>query len=146
MRKLRRGDLDLDVFEIVRTGRSIVHGLPSERFRASGGASERARQETLELVVETDLLDFLLEPLDGGVTEAEPLSEGFVPELHGWNRPSATPDPDTNDDESVGRPEEAEDEIPLTRIMLHPGRELTDGTPLPDSSPTTTRLCLPSAV
>ncbi|WP_049913705.1 SLC13 family permease [Haloferax prahovense] len=121
VRELRRGDLDLDVFEIVRNGRSIVRGLPSERIHAGDILSVRASQETLEQVIGDDHLDFLPELLDAAEDGHEPLPDGAVPEHHAWSRPSATPDPNTNDDESTEKPSEAEDEISLTEIVLLPG-------------------------
>ncbi|MDG5775127.1 SLC13 family permease [Haloarculaceae archaeon H-GB1-1] len=121
VREVRRGDLDLDVFEIVRNGRSIVRGLSSERIRAGDVLSVRASQETLEQVIGDEHLDFLPELLDAAADGDEPLPDGFVPEDHAWNRPSATPNPATNDDESTENAEEAEDEVSLTEIVLLPG-------------------------
>ena len=121
VREVRRGDLDLDVFEIVRNGRSIVRGLSSERIRAGDVLSVRASQETLEQVIGDEHLDFLPELLDTAADGDEPLPEGFVPEHHAWNRLSATPNPATNDDESTENAEEAEDEVSLTEIVLLPG-------------------------
>lgn len=121
VREVRRGDLDMDVFQIVRNGRSIVRGLPTERIRAGDVLSVRASQETLEQVIGDEHLDFLPELLDAATDGDEPLPEEFVPEHHAWNRPSATPDPATNDDESTENAEEAEDEVSLTEIVLLPG-------------------------
>ncbi|RMB08369.1 SLC13 family permease [Haloplanus aerogenes] len=121
VREVRRGDLDLDVFEIVRNGRSIVRGLSSERIRAGDVLSVRASQETLEQVIGDEHLDFLPELLDAVADGDEPLPEGFVPEHHAWNRPSATPNPATNDDEGTEKAEEARDEVSLTEIVLLPG-------------------------
>ena len=121
VREVRHGDLDLDVFEIVRNGRSIVRGLSSERIRAGDVLSVRASQETLEQVIGDEHLDFLPELLDAAADGDEPLPEGFVPEHHAWNRPSATPNPAPNDDESTEKAEEVEDEVSLTEIVLLPG-------------------------
>nr|WP_256290909.1 SLC13 family permease [Halobellus inordinatus] len=121
VREVRHGDLDLDVFQIVRNGRSIVRGLPTERIRAGDVLSVRASQETLEQVIGDEHLDFLPELLDAVAGGDEPLPEGFVPEDHAWNRPSVTPNPATNDGESTENVEEAEAEVSLTEIVLLPG-------------------------
>jgi di/tricarboxylate transporter len=121
VREVRRGDLDLDVFQIVRNGRGIVRGLSTERIRAGDVLSVRASQETLEQVIGDENLDFLPELLDAAEDGDEPLPEGFVPEHHAWSRPSATPDPDANDDESTEKADEAGDEISLSEIVLLPG-------------------------
>ncbi|WP_255246160.1 SLC13 family permease [Halolamina sp. CBA1230] len=90
--EVRRDDLDLDVFQIVRDGRTIVRGLSTERIRAGDILSVRANQETLEQVLEDEHLVLLPELLEAAADEDEPLPEGFVPEHHAWNRSLATLD------------------------------------------------------
>ncbi|OTF01718.1 cation transporter [Halorubrum sp. SD683] len=90
--EVRRDDLDLDVFQIVRDGRTIVRGLSTERIRAGDILSVRASQETLEQVLEDEHLVLLPELLEAAADEDEPLPEGFVPEHHAWNRSLATLD------------------------------------------------------
>ncbi|WP_193571756.1 SLC13 family permease [Haloarcula sp. JP-L23] len=130
VRELRRGDLDLDVFQIVRNGRSIVRGLPSERIRAGDILSVRASQETLEQVIGDDHLDLLPELLDAADDGHESLPEGFVPEHHAWNQPPAAADAnptadenDENEDEGDGNAEadDANVETSLTEVVLLPG-------------------------
>jgi di/tricarboxylate transporter len=126
VRAVRRGDLDLDVFEIVRDGRSIVRGLSGERIRAGDVRSVRASQETLEQVIGDEHLDFLPELLDTAADGDEPLPEGFSPALHAWNRPSATPNPATNDDESTGTMEKP--------TSTHTGERTSDESTTPSQS------------
>ena len=77
VRELQRGDLDLDVFQIVRNGRPIVRGLPSERISAGDVLSVRASQETLEQVIEDEHLVLLPELRDAAADDDEPFPEGF---------------------------------------------------------------------
>ncbi|MFC7256181.1 SLC13 family permease [Haloplanus litoreus] len=121
VREVRRGELDLDVFQIVRDGRSIVRGLSSERIRAGDVLSVRASQETLEQVIGDEHLDFLPELLDTAADGDELLPEGFLPEDHAWNQPCETSDPDTNGDEGTEKASDVGDEISLTEIVLLPG-------------------------
>ncbi|WP_425604211.1 SLC13 family permease [Halobellus salinisoli] len=129
VRELRRGDLDLDVFQIVRNGRSIVRGLPSERIRAGDVLSVRASQETLEQVIENEHLVLLPELRDAAADEDEPLPEGFAPEHHAWNQPPAvagvSPTADENDEEAEGdgngKADDTEVETSLTEVVLLPG-------------------------
>ncbi|WP_418771361.1 SLC13 family permease [Halorientalis halophila] len=130
VRDVRRGDLDLDVFQIVRNDRVIVRGLPSERIRAGDVLSVRASQETLEQVIEDDHLVLLPELLDAGADEDEPLPQGFDPERHEWNPPAASPEtnPDDEDGENDDEGEDdeeahaAEAETSLTEVVLLPGQ------------------------
>ncbi len=121
VREVRRGDLDLDVFQIMRNGRSIVRGLSSERIRAGDVLSVRASQETLEQVIGDEHLDFLPELLDAAADGDELLPEGFVAEDHAWNRPPSTPNSATNDAEGPETAAESKDEVSLTEIVLLPG-------------------------
>ncbi|WP_418766782.1 SLC13 family permease [Natronomonas amylolytica] len=123
IRELRRDDLDLDVFQIVRNGRILVRGLPSERIRAGDVLSVRASQETLEQVIEDDHLELLPELLDAAEEGDEQLPAGFEPEDHAWNPPSATADTNTEDDEDEKDEEakESETETSLTEVVLLPG-------------------------
>jgi di/tricarboxylate transporter len=129
VRELRSGDLDLDVFQIVRNGRTIVRGLPSERIRAGDVLSVRASQETLEQVIEDEHLELLPELLDAVASGDESLPAGFVPEQHAWNPPSTTPDTDAGDDGDDGNDEDEEDaetegsgaETSLAEVVLLPG-------------------------
>ncbi|WP_178916768.1 SLC13 family permease [Natronomonas gomsonensis] len=129
VRELRRGDLDLDVFQIVRNGRSIVSGLPSERIRAGDVLSVRASQETLEQVIEDEHLVLLPELRDAAADEDESLPEGFVPTHHAWNQPSAAADDtgaaaDTAEEDGADGEEEADDTeaaTSLTEIVLLSG-------------------------
>jgi len=123
--EVRRDDLDLDVFQIVRNGRTIVRGLPNERIRAGDVLSVRASQETLEQVIEDEHLVLLPELLDSAADEDEPLPEGFAPEHHAWNQPPASPDANAavGEDEEAETEEETESEIEtsLTEVVLLPG-------------------------
>jgi len=128
VRELVRGDLDLDVFQIVRDGRSIVRGLPSERISAGDVLSVRASQETLEQVLEDEHLVLLPELRDAAADEDEPLPEGFLPAHHAWNQSSETadtaPTADETDDEEDEGEEDADDtktETSLTEVVLLPG-------------------------
>ncbi|WP_415383227.1 SLC13 family permease [Halosimplex sp. TS25] len=123
IRELQRGDLDLDVFQVVRDGRSIVRGLPSERIRAGDVLSVRANQETLEQVIEDEHLELLPELLDAAREGDKSLPEGFVPEHHTWNPPSAPTTTDTEDDEGEEGEDGAESEADtsLTEVVLLPG-------------------------
>ncbi len=130
VRSLRRGDLDLDVFQIVRRGHTIVRGLPSERIRAGDVLSVRASQETLAQVIEDDHL-VLLPELEDAADADEPLPEGFEPTDHAWNQPpptaDATPTPDepgdgTDGNESAGTDDdETEAATSLAEVVLLPG-------------------------
>ncbi|EMA70766.1 putative transport protein [Halorubrum aidingense JCM 13560] len=131
VRELGRDDLDLDVFQIVRNGRTIVHGLPNERIGAGDILSVRASQETLEQVLEDEHLVLLPELRDAAADEDEPLPEGFLPAHHAWDRPpetgdaSATADETDDDgDEDDEDDEDADDataETSLTEVVLLPG-------------------------
>jgi di/tricarboxylate transporter len=128
VRELRRGDLDLDVFQIVRDGRTIVRGLPNERIGAGDVLSVRASQETLEQVIENEHLVLLPELRDAAADEDEPLPEGFVPERHAWNRPlpaaDANPAADESEEDGEGGNAEGSDtdvETSLTEVVLLPG-------------------------
>ncbi|QLG28950.1 SLC13 family permease [Halorarum halophilum] len=129
VRELRRGGLDLDVFQIVRNGRSIVRGLPSERIRAGDVLSVRASQETLEQVIEDEHLVLLPELLDAAADEDEPFPDGFVPAHHAWNQPpataDATPSADENEEKDGGDgnadADDAKAETSLTEVVLLPG-------------------------
>ncbi|SEG49337.1 Di-and tricarboxylate transporter [Halobellus limi] len=85
VREVRGGDLDLDVFQIVREGRTVVRGLPSERIRAGDILSVRASQETLEQIIEDDSLQLLPELVDAAGEYSEQLPEGFSPTRHAWH-------------------------------------------------------------
>ncbi|MFW5917118.1 MAG: SLC13 family permease [Halorubrum sp.] len=131
VRALRRDDLDLDVFQIVRNGRSIVRSLPSERIRAGDVLSVRASQETLEQVLEDEHLVFLPELRAAVAAGDESLPEGFEPEYHAWNKPLAAADSPSAADETEAKREEEDDrdedadtdvaEASLSEVVLLPG-------------------------
>ncbi|MFW5939140.1 MAG: SLC13 family permease [Halolamina sp.] len=111
VREVRNGELDLDVFQIARNGRTIVHHLQRERIRAGDVLSVRASQETLEQVIEDQHLVLLPELLKAEADEDTPVPEGFEGVSHAWSprapRDSTTEDASA-DDEAVGK---AEDEV-----------------------------------
>jgi len=131
VREVRRDELDLDVFQIVRNGRRIVRGLATERIRAGDVLSVRASQETLEQVLEDEHLALLPELVEAAADEDEPFPKGFVPEHHAWNRSLGIPDedieglPDIDDGTAAegadAEPEETEPETELSEIVLLPG-------------------------
>lgn len=129
VRELHRGDLDLDVFQIVRNDRTIVRGLPSERIHAGDVLSVRANQETLEQVLKDDHLVLLPELREATADGDEPLPEGFVPEHHTWNRLSpgvdATRTADAPEEGDAGdgnaQTDDAREETSLQEVVLLPG-------------------------
>lgn len=132
VRELRGTDLDLDVFQLVRNGRTIVRGLQRERIRAGDVLSVRTDQETLMQVIEDEDLKLLPEVLEAAESGDEPLPTGFTPERHAWNRPVPNPSSDEGNPEDAEEGEETAEEAPddettLTEIVLLPrpwaGRE-----------------------
>ncbi|WP_144798265.1 SLC13 family permease [Halorubrum depositum] len=127
VRALRRRDLDLDVFQIVRNGRTIVRGLPSERIRAGDVLSVRADQETLEQVIEDEHLALLPELRDAAVDEGTSLPEEVVSARHAWNRSPASDaapaadETEGKDDEAGDEADDDETETSLTEVVLLPG-------------------------
>ncbi|MFD1599853.1 SLC13 family permease [Halobellus rarus] len=138
IRELRYGELDLDVFQIVRNGRTIVRGLSSERIRAGDILSVRASQEALEQVIEDEHLELLPELVDAVEGGEESIPGGYAPERHAWNRPAATRTPDTDgesgeeprdgeggeeprDGEGGEEPKDTGEETSLSEVVLLPG-------------------------
>jgi di/tricarboxylate transporter len=78
VRDIRDNDLDLDVFQLVRDGRTVVRGLSSERIQAGDILSVRADQNALKQVIEDENLALLPEVIDAGEDETasdEPVSD-----------------------------------------------------------------------
>ncbi|MFW6153204.1 MAG: SLC13 family permease, partial [Halobacteriota archaeon] len=120
VRDVRRGDLELGVFQIVRDGRTILRGLPSERIRAGDVLSVRADQETLEQVIEDEHLEFLPEVLEAAERDDEPLPEGVAPERHGWSPRAANPSADERDSEAEEGDERPDEEITRAEVVVLP--------------------------
>jgi len=129
--ELSEGDLDLDVFQIVRGQRTLSRRLGSERIRAGDVLSVRADQDTLQEVLEQDQLQLLPEVLEAAETDEQPLPPGFSPRRHGWGSTDREPSGAPGEDETAGddaaetgdeTAEAATDEqIELTEVVLLPG-------------------------
>jgi di/tricarboxylate transporter len=78
VREIRDNDIDLDVFQLVRDGRTVVRGLSRERIQAGDILSVRADQDALKQVIEDENLALLPEVIDSGEDETasdEPVSD-----------------------------------------------------------------------
>ncbi|WP_138004540.1 SLC13 family permease [Halalkalirubrum salinum] len=124
VREIRSNDLDLDVFQLVRNGRTIVQGLQREQINAGDVLSVRADQETLMQVIEDENLKLLPEVIEDAESGDEPLPAGFTSEQHSWNPPSESARSDESDtDEDEDTDEEISDDTEaLTEIVLLPRR------------------------
>ncbi|WP_081927013.1 SLC13 family permease [Halobellus rufus] len=124
VREVRGGDLDLDVFQIVRDGRTVVRGLPSERIRAGDILSVRASQETLEQVIEDESLQLLPELVDAAAEYSEQLPEGFSPTRHAWHPTASDADAAGKQTEGADR---SEDGDPREAGPADDGADAADG-------------------
>ncbi|WP_256298199.1 SLC13 family permease [Haloarchaeobius salinus] len=118
IRTLAEADLDVDVFQLVRNGRTVVHGLAAERIRGGDVLSVRTDQETLKQILDDEHLRLLPEVLEAAENGDEPLPEGFTPDQHEWN-------PSVSGDEAGASTEEDPDEeagvkTTITEVVLLP--------------------------
>jgi di/tricarboxylate transporter len=128
--ELGEGDLDIDVFQVVRGHRTLTRGLSSERVQPGDVLSVRADQETLQEVIEQEHLQLLPEVMEAAKEDEQPLPPGFSPRRHGWGsldaeRSGASAEDGTSSREEADGDETAEgasdEEIELTEVVLLPG-------------------------
>ncbi|MFO7926760.1 MAG: SLC13 family permease [Halobacteriota archaeon] len=125
VREIRDKDLDLDVFQLMRNGQTIVHGLQRERIRAGDILSVRADQKTLMQVIEDENLKLLPEVLEDAESGDEPLPTGFKPQQRAWNPTSPSTPSDESNSEGDGEDKDTAEEVSdaesaLTEIVLLP--------------------------
>jgi len=117
IRTLDENDLDLDVFQIVRDGQTIVHRLATERLHSGDVLSVRTDQETLRQILEDDHLQLLPEVLEADESEAESLPAGFTPGKHEWNAEVSSGAEDAN---RASNDEEGDGDISIAEVVLLP--------------------------
>ncbi|MFW6385104.1 MAG: SLC13 family permease [Halodesulfurarchaeum sp.] len=128
MRDIRQDDeLDLDVFQIVRNGRTITRGLRDERIRAGDILAVRADEETLRRVLDEDDLDLLPEIIDEfDEEESARIRRAVVSEMDFGSSDSVSgTDGNATDDESE---EPTGGEQAFTEVVLLPGSWLSGRT------------------
>ncbi|MFP4189321.1 MAG: SLC13 family permease, partial [Halobacteriales archaeon] len=114
VREMQNKDLDLDVFQLVRDGRTVVRGLSRERIQAGDILSVRADQEAIKQVIEDKNLALLPEILDAD--EDGPVPDELVTGL-GDRRQQEGEETESEDNER-GEVRERE----LTEVVLLPSR------------------------
>ncbi|MUW14345.1 sodium-coupled transporter [Halorubrum sp. CBA1125] len=128
VRAIRRDDeLDLDVFQIVRNGRTITRGIRDARIRAGDILAVRTDEETLQRVLAEESLDLLPEVIDEfDEEESERIKRAVVSEL---DATTPTPESDREADASADDAEEpAAGEQAFAEVALLPGSWLSGRT------------------
>ncbi|MFW6436776.1 MAG: SLC13 family permease [Halococcoides sp.] len=120
VREIRRDDaFEIDIFQIVRDGRTIAHDLSTRRIRAGDILAIRTGEETIRQVLDADALDLLAEVIDDLDEAPERIKAAVIGDV-GEDMGSSDALPAGPADE----PTPDEDAL-LTEIVLLPGSWLS---------------------
>ncbi|MFW6436498.1 MAG: SLC13 family permease [Halococcoides sp.] len=121
VREIRRDDaFEIDVFQIVRDGRTIAHDLNTRRIRAGDILAIRTGEATIRQVLDAEALDLLAEVIDDLEAAPERIRAAVIGDV-GDDLVTDDAGGERTADDPLPEEAAADDEAVLTEIVLLPG-------------------------